>query len=111
MTITEQKLEGEFRHINARLITHSEEVAFYKGNTRERITLLTSFQKLIDHLRKFLRFKVLMGVVDNVVAKYFATVVGFYAVSRPFMNTSHSMATDSENERFRYFVFCFLFIQ
>lgn len=103
MTIQEQKLEGEYRHINARLITHSEEVAFYKGNARERITLLTSFQRLIDHLRKFLRFRVFMGVVDNIVAKYIATVVGFYAVSRPFMNTAHTMAGDSENERFRLY--------
>ncbi|GLV44493.1 ATP binding cassette subfamily D member 3 [Carabus blaptoides fortunei] len=100
MTIVEQKLEGEYRHINARLITHAEEIAFYKGNARERITLLASFQKLIDHLRKFLKFRVLMGIIDNIVAKYIATVVGFYAVSRPFMNTAHVMAGDSESERF-----------
>lgn len=103
MTIVEQKLEGEYRHINSRLITHAEEIAFYKGNARERITLLASFQKLIDHLRKFLKFRVLMGIIDNVVAKYIATVVGFYAVSRPFMNRAHAMAADSESERFRLY--------
>jgi len=47
MTVTEQKLEGEFRYINARLITNSEEVAFYQGNQREKLTLLASFQKLV----------------------------------------------------------------
>ncbi|KAJ8985038.1 hypothetical protein NQ317_016949 [Molorchus minor] len=36
LTAGEQKLEGEFRHINARLITHSEEIAFYNGNMREK---------------------------------------------------------------------------
>lgn len=101
LTITEQKLEGEFRHINSRLITNSEEIAFYNGNNRERITLLASFKKLIDHLRKYLWFKTSMGVVDNFVAKYFATVIGFWAVSRPFMSPTHSLAKDSENERFR----------
>lgn len=34
MTIIEQKLEGEFRYINSRLITNSEEIAFYQGNQR-----------------------------------------------------------------------------
>jgi ATP-binding cassette subfamily D (ALD) protein 3 len=47
MTVTEQKLEGEFRYINSRLITNSEEVAFYQGNQREKITLLASFEKLV----------------------------------------------------------------
>lgn len=48
MTVTEQKLEGEFRYINSRLITNSEEVAFYQGNHREKLTMLTSFQKLVN---------------------------------------------------------------
>jgi ATP-binding cassette subfamily D (ALD) protein 3 len=47
MTVTEQKLEGEFRYINSRLITNSEEVAFYQGNQREKLTLLASFEKLV----------------------------------------------------------------
>jgi len=34
MTVQEQKLEGEFRYINSRLITNSEEIAFYQGNMR-----------------------------------------------------------------------------
>ncbi|KAG8226646.1 hypothetical protein J437_LFUL005298, partial [Ladona fulva] len=46
MTMKEQKLEGEFRHINSRLIANAEEVAFYQGNRREKLTLLASFQKL-----------------------------------------------------------------
>jgi ATP-binding cassette subfamily D (ALD) protein 3 len=47
MTVTEQKLEGEFRYINSRLITNSEEVAFYQGNQREKLILLASFEKLV----------------------------------------------------------------
>lgn len=47
MTVKEQKLEGEYRHINSRLIVNAEEIAFYQGNNREKLTLLTSFQKLV----------------------------------------------------------------
>lgn len=103
LTVTEQKLEGEFRHINARLITHSEEVAFYNGNVREKATLLSSYNKLLAHLRKFLRFKVLMGIIDNLVAKYFASTVGFWAVSIPFMSATHSLGSNTHAERSRLY--------
>lgn len=50
MTVKEQRLEGEYRHINSRLIVNSEEIAFYGGNNREKLTLLTSFHKLVSEL-------------------------------------------------------------
>ncbi|XP_022907488.2 ATP-binding cassette sub-family D member 3 [Onthophagus taurus] len=103
MTATEQKLEGEYRHINARLITYSEEVAFYNGNDREKVTLMASFNKLLNHLRKFLQFRVFMGVIDNIVAKYFASVVGFWVVSRPFLSTDHELSNMGQNERSRLY--------
>ncbi|XP_025199621.1 ATP-binding cassette sub-family D member 3 [Melanaphis sacchari] len=101
MTVMEQKLEGEYRYINSRLITNSEEIAFYNGNNREKLTMLASFNKLTNHLRKFLEFRVCMGFFDNILGKYIATVVGFYAVSIPFMNRNSSLANLSQNERFR----------
>lgn len=48
MTVIEQKLEGEYRYINSRLITNSEEIAFYNGNNREKLTVLASFNKLVS---------------------------------------------------------------
>lgn len=104
MTAEEQKLEGEFRYINSRLITNSEEIAFYNGNSREKLTMLVSFKRLTDHLRKFLEFRTVVGVVDNIVAKYFATVVGFITFSIPFMNAEHIYLSNiSQDERFRYY--------
>ncbi|KAF5295349.1 hypothetical protein FQR65_LT01539 [Abscondita terminalis] len=102
-TVTEQKLEGEFRHINSRIITHSEEIAFYQGNVREKATLLSSFNKLVNHLRKFLRFRIIMGITDNIIAKYVATVVGFWAVSKPFMSGMDGIADVSHGERSRLY--------
>lgn len=54
MTVKEQRLEGEYRHINSRLITNSEEIAFYQGNNREKLTLLSSFHKLVSLLTLYL---------------------------------------------------------
>ncbi|MEQ2230194.1 hypothetical protein ILYODFUR_026745 [Ilyodon furcidens] len=46
MTVTEQRYEGEYRYVNSRLITNSEEIAFYNGNMREKQTIHATFKKL-----------------------------------------------------------------
>uniref|UniRef100_A0A7N6B615 ATP-binding cassette, sub-family D (ALD), member 3a n=1 Tax=Anabas testudineus TaxID=64144 RepID=A0A7N6B615_ANATE len=89
MTVTEQRYEGEYRYINSRLITNSEEIAFYNGNIREKQTIHATFKKLVDHLHNFIFFRFSMGFVDSLIAKYVATVVGYLVVSRPFLNLSH----------------------
>ncbi|XP_022622498.1 ATP-binding cassette sub-family D member 3 isoform X2 [Seriola dumerili] len=89
MTVTEQRYEGEYRYVNSRLITNSEEIAFYNGNTREKQTIHSTFKKLVDHLHNFIFFRFSMGFVDSIIAKYLATVVGYLVVSRPFLNLSH----------------------
>uniref|UniRef100_A0AAQ4R6I4 ATP binding cassette subfamily D member 3 n=1 Tax=Gasterosteus aculeatus aculeatus TaxID=481459 RepID=A0AAQ4R6I4_GASAC len=89
MTVTEQRYEGEYRFVNSRLITNSEEIAFYNGNTREKQTIYSTFKKLVDHLHNFIFFRCSMGFVDSMIAKYVATVVGYLVVSRPFLTPSH----------------------
>ncbi|GLD54917.1 ATP-binding cassette sub-family D member 3 isoform X1 [Lates japonicus] len=89
MTVTEQRYEGEYRYVNSRLITNSEEIAFYNGNMREKQTIHATFKKLVDHLHNFIFFRFSMGFVDSMIAKYLATVVGYLVVSRPFLNLSH----------------------
>ncbi|KAF3836470.1 hypothetical protein F7725_029028 [Dissostichus mawsoni] len=90
MTVTEQRYEGEYRFVNSRLITNSEEIAFYNGNEREKQTIHSTFKKLVDHLHQFIFFRFSMGFVDSMIAKYLATVVGYLVVSRPFLTPGHS---------------------
>ncbi|XP_077680056.1 ATP-binding cassette sub-family D member 3 isoform X3 [Eretmochelys imbricata] len=89
MTIAEQKYEGEYRFVNSRLITNSEEIAFYNGNLREKQTIHKTFHKLVEHLHNFILFRFSMGFIDTIIAKYLATVVGYLVVSRPFLNLAH----------------------
>ncbi|XP_013879238.1 ATP-binding cassette sub-family D member 3a [Austrofundulus limnaeus] len=99
MTVSEQRYEGEYRYVNSRLITNSEEIAFYNGNLREKQTIHSTFKKLVDHLHNFIFFRFSMGFVDSIIAKYVATVVGYLVVSRPFLNQSdprHLHSTHSE---------------
>lgn len=48
MTVQEQQYEGEFRFVNSRLITNSEEIAFYQGNKPEQRTINKTFKKLVN---------------------------------------------------------------
>uniref|UniRef100_A0A8C0B889 ATP-binding cassette sub-family D member 3 n=1 Tax=Buteo japonicus TaxID=224669 RepID=A0A8C0B889_9AVES len=99
MTIIEQKYEGEYRYVNSRLITNSEEIAFYNGNLREKQTIHKTFRKLVEHLHNFILFRFSMGFIDTIIAKYLATVVGYLVVSRPFLNLAdprHQNSTHAE---------------
>ncbi|XP_051990349.1 ATP-binding cassette sub-family D member 3-like [Xyrauchen texanus] len=99
MTVTEQRYEGEYRYVNSRLITNSEEIAFYNGNRREKQTINGTFQKLVDHLSRFIHFRFSMGVMDSIIAKYIALVVGYLVISRPFLdptNKRHLKSTYSQ---------------
>ncbi|XP_048584347.1 ATP-binding cassette sub-family D member 3 [Nematostella vectensis] len=97
MTVQEQHLEGEFRYVNSRLITNSEEIAFYQGNKREQLTIRSSFDRLMCHLKDFVQFRFIMGIVDNIIAKYLATVCGFYVVSRPFLTDDNPQLRSSSH--------------
>ncbi|XP_064604426.1 ATP-binding cassette sub-family D member 3-like [Liolophura sinensis] len=100
LTVIEQKLEGEYRYVNSRLITNSEEIAFYQGNEKEHFVINSSFKKLISHIENFIFFRLQMGIVDNIVAKYLATVVGYLVVSRPFLNlATPKFLTSTHSER------------
>ncbi|CAD6190194.1 unnamed protein product [Caenorhabditis auriculariae] len=90
LTVEEQALEGEYRYVNSRLIMNSEEIAFYQGNDRERQTIMTTFNRLVQHLRKIILFRFSIGFVDNIVAKYLATVVGWYSIGTSFFDRNHT---------------------
>ncbi|XP_014776217.1 ATP-binding cassette sub-family D member 3 [Octopus bimaculoides] len=89
LTMKEQRLEGEYRYVNTRLITNSEEVAFYQGNKREHNIIIATFKKMVSHANSFIFFRMQMGFIDSIIAKYVATVCGYLVVSRPFLNLAH----------------------
>ncbi len=98
-TVNEQRLEGEFRFVNSRLITHSEEIAFYGGNESEKSVIQKSFSGLFNHLRYSIQFRALLGIIDSIIAKYCASAVGYLVVSRPFFimdNPKYLNATHSD---------------
>ena len=77
---------------------------------------MSAFQRMISHLRSVILFRFGIGFFDNIIgrvlicigfllysyniiAKYVATVVGWYTVSRPFFNKNNTtMMAKSKNE-------------
>eukprot|EP00871_Galdieria_phlegrea_P005475 jgi/Galph1/5929/GphlegSOOS_G4573.1 len=100
LTADEQKLEGEYRLRHSRLITHSEEIAFYGGGNREKIYINESFTKVIRHLRKILRLRLYIGVIDSFLVKYLATIVGYCIVSVPIFLSRIQGPANPQNSEF-----------
>ncbi|KAI8339122.1 ABC transporter transmembrane region 2-domain-containing protein [Chlamydoabsidia padenii] len=89
-TAIEQKLEGDFRYTHSRIITHSEEVAFYGGAEREKEVVNSSFQKIVNHVRKVYTLRFLNGIFDSVLVKYCATITAYYLLARPVFDPRYA---------------------
>lgn len=97
LTVKETQLEGQLRYVHSRLITNCEQVAFYQGNVREKLVLMSALNQLKKHLYELSIFKFNVDLLDNVMARYFATVVGYLALAIPFFTSRY--AHDSQSFR------------
>lgn len=95
LTVKETQLEGQLRYVHSRLIANCEEVAFYQGNNREKSVLVSALNRLQDHLYDLSIFKFNIDFLDNLIARYFATVVGYLALAIPFFNTRYADQSQS----------------
>ena len=83
MIAIQQKLEGEYRGIHNDLIVHSEEVAFLKGVDWEKKKINDKFADLINHIKYVIHQRFQMGILDSMLVKYGAVMVGYAVVGLP----------------------------
>ncbi|KAJ8908766.1 hypothetical protein NDN08_005471 [Rhodosorus marinus] len=83
LTAEEQRLEGDYRLHHSRLITHSEEIAFYGGSKREKLYINMAFDRLMNLMHKIFYLRFWNGIWDSLLVKYMATIVGYCVVSAP----------------------------
>jgi ATP-binding cassette subfamily D (ALD) protein 3 len=83
LTAIEQTLEGEFRACHTALITHSEEIAFYKGNEWEKKRINETFKELMSHIKAIYAKKFWMGIMDSMTVKYGAVMTGYTILGLP----------------------------
>lgn len=91
LAASEQRLEGEYRLHHSRVITHSEEIAFFGGGNREKKYINLAFENVVAHFRRILAARWRNGFIDAILVKYVATIVGYVVVSLPvFFADSHA---------------------
>eukprot|EP01088_Endostelium_zonatum_P010663 TRINITY_DN241_c0_g1_i1.p1 TRINITY_DN241_c0_g1~~TRINITY_DN241_c0_g1_i1.p1 ORF type:complete len:669 (+),score=158.34 TRINITY_DN241_c0_g1_i1:80-2086(+) len=77
MTSLTQKLEGDFRTHHNRIITRSEEIAFYGGANREKEIVNDSFRGLKTVLNKHYLLQCATSILDSYVIKYGGTMFAY----------------------------------
>lgn len=100
--IRETQAEGQLRFVHSRLIQNNEEIAFYKGNNKEKYTLMSALDSLQSALDDLILFKFKIGFMDNIVGRYSSTVVGYLALAMPFFSSRYSDASSEERLNLYY---------
>lgn len=73
LIVKETQLEGQLRYIHSRLITNCEEITFYQGNDREKVTLMNVLNCLKLHLHEVALLKFNLDFLENLITKCKAT--------------------------------------
>eukprot|EP01100_Stratorugosa_tubuloviscum_P000005 TRINITY_DN0_c1_g1_i3.p1 TRINITY_DN0_c1_g1~~TRINITY_DN0_c1_g1_i3.p1 ORF type:complete len:725 (-),score=331.19 TRINITY_DN0_c1_g1_i3:237-2411(-) len=79
----ESELEGTYRTAHQRLITNSEEIAFYHGGDREKTIINNALKNLDKHIGGLRYLKAWVGVFDGLLVKYWASIMGYISLSMP----------------------------
>ena len=64
------ELEGTLRSTHSRIISNSEEIAFYRGHNFEKKKLVSDFRGLMGHTSSYLRTKVPYHMLQGFLMKY-----------------------------------------
>lgn len=100
--IDETQCEGQLRFVHSRLIQNSEEVAFFRGNNKEKDTLMHALENLNDALEAHTLFKFKINFLDNVVGRYMSTLVGYLALALPFLSNRYLLHTNEDRLEYYY---------
>lgn len=76
-------LEGELRHVHARLIANAEQVGFYRGHKVEASQLMTAYGDLSAHMDKTEWLRVPYGTLESFLMKYVWSAAGLTMLAVP----------------------------
>lgn len=83
LAATQQKLEGDLRYVHSRLITHSEEIAFYGGEKIEEGSLRSKYIQLVKHMNSIFRIRILYNMFEGFFMKYIWSACGLLMIAIP----------------------------
>lgn len=80
----EQQQEGEYRNLHSRLKTHSESIAFYRGQDREANLLRSKFNTLLRHISRVIHTQWRFGMIQDFFLKYCGATWAVVLIIGPF---------------------------
>lgn len=81
----QSNLEGDYRSCHNRLITHSEEIAFYDGCHKEKTIITGALDAVCEHNRNMYSLQGLVNTFDGLLVKYYASICGYCVLASPLI--------------------------
>jgi len=95
----ESAREGQYRTAHQRLITNSEEIAFYDGSERELNLVDKSLSELYNFARNQRYVRAAVDLGDQMLIKYWATIAGYFVMWIPIVLGNNPDKSTSELTR------------
>lgn len=101
----EAKLAGELRFVHSRLITNSEEIAFYRGHQIESNIITKSYMSLMKHMNHIFRTRIVYNMLEGFFMKYVWSAAGLLMIAVPaFTEKKRDVTTDVLSTRTEEYV-------
>ncbi|KAG5878943.1 hypothetical protein JTB14_030919 [Gonioctena quinquepunctata] len=81
----EAEKKGYLRHVHARIVSNSEEIAFYGGHKVEQSQLRQAYRYLVEHLEHMYGVKLWFVMLEQFLMKYVWSGTGMIVVSLPIL--------------------------
>eukprot|EP00164_Ancoracysta_twista_P004006 GFYU01005378.1.p1 GENE.GFYU01005378.1~~GFYU01005378.1.p1 ORF type:complete len:701 (+),score=242.91 GFYU01005378.1:232-2334(+) len=96
------KLEGDLRYVHSRVITNSEEIAFYGGHQIEQGILDRSYVAVVKQMNDIYKQRIPYTMLEGFLMKYLWSASGLFMVALPTFQSKS--VSDSVSSRTRDFV-------
>ncbi|KAF5281864.1 hypothetical protein FQR65_LT14508 [Abscondita terminalis] len=90
----EAEKKGYLRYVHSRLVSNSEEIAFYNGHKVELSHLRSAYRVLVQHMRQIFGVKLWFVMLEQFLMKYVWSGAGLIAVSLPILLSKNKRVTE-----------------
>lgn len=90
MVIEETRRKGYLRYLHSRVITNSEEIAFYGGHDAEYNQLNKAYEKLKEQTTLIFRKRIIYIMVEQFLMKYVWSGTGMVMIALPILASEYS---------------------
>ena len=95
--------KGYLRFIHSRIITNSEEIAFYSGQKVEQTELESAYRALVKQSNKIQRSKLWYVMLEQFLMKYGWTGAGMILISIPILTSKKPVTTTGAGAMGNYY--------